>query len=96
MFSGVARFAMTSLTISSEPSRSTKPRSIAQKGMKTLLSMSNNWQTMGPAPDLAGYFMETNISHDEAQQIVVCRAYASYLASLRPKATKTPRKVSKK
>lgn len=38
-------------------------------------------------PDLAGYFMEFDLDFDE--QIRCCRAYASYLTSLKPRKKKT-------
>lgn len=49
---------------------------VASKGVKT-------YRPHYEPPDLADYFRDYDL--DDDKQITICRAYASYLASLKPK-----------
>lgn len=50
-----------------------------------------SWERL-PTPDLAEYFNTTTLIGDDLAQIAVCRTYANYLASLRPKLARKSKK----
>lgn len=68
---------------------SAKLSSDAKKGTKSPMSLA--WEGLA-VPDLAEYFNTTTLIGDDLAQIAVCRTYANYLASLRPKLARKSKK----